>query len=170
MMQKSVLDRAGNRIAAIVERVLALGLVTAIGLDFLNVMGRYSGGFSLIGVDEVEIYILVAMAFLGAAAVTWRRQHLRMDVIVGACPHFIQKGVALFEMAVMLVVAAFVGWQSFAYVQRVFMLGTVSDIAGIPMWIPHAAVSLSFFLIALIVVVRGFQLLGGDAALGRDKP
>lgn len=170
MMQKSALDRAGNRIAAIVERVLALGLVAAIGLDFLNVMGRYSGGFSLIGVDEVEIYILVAMAFLGAAAVTWRQQHLRMDVIVGACPRFIQKGVALFEMAVMLVVAGFVGWQSFAYVRRVFTLGTVSDIAGIPMWIPHAAVSLSFFLIAFIVVVRGLQLLGGDAALGRDKP
>lgn len=119
-----------------------------IGLDFLNVTGRYSGAFSIIGVDEVEI---------------------RMDVIVGACPYFIRKAVVLLEMAVMLAVVTFVGWQSFAYVQKVFMLGTVSDIAGIPMWIPHSAVCVSFVLIAIVVLVRGSRLLAGTAAAGRDN-
>lgn len=170
MVQKSALDRAGDRVATIVERVLALGLVAAIGLDFLNVTGRYSGAFSIIGVDEVEIYILVAVAFLGAAVVTWRQQHLRMDVIVGACPYFIRKAVVLLEMAVMLAVVTFVGWQSFAYVQKVFMLGTVSDIAGIPMWIPHSAVCVSLLLIAIVVLVRGSRLLAGTAAGRDDRP
>lgn len=170
MLQKSALDRAGDRIATIVERVLALALMAAILLDFVNVMGRYSGGFSFIGVDELEIYVLIAIAFVGAAAVTWRRQHLRMDVIVAACPPIAQKVVACVEMIVMLMVAGFLGVQSFAYVKKVWSLGAVSDIAGVPMWIPHSAVCVSFFLIAIVVLVRGFQLLGGEAALGRDKP
>ena len=43
-------------------------------------------GFALNGVDEVEIYILIWIAFLGAALVTWRGTHLRMDVLIAACP------------------------------------------------------------------------------------
>lgn len=170
MLQKSAADRAGDRIVTIVERVLALALMAAIFLDFVNVLGRYSGGFSFVGVDELEIYVLIAIAFVGAAAVTWRRQHLRMDVIIAACPRFVQKVVPLVEMIVMLVVTGFLGLQSFAYVKKVWSLGAVSDIAQVPMWIPHSMVCIGFFLIAIIVLVRGFQALGSETALGRDKP
>ena len=47
-------------------------------------VGRYVFGFALNGVDEIEIYILIWIAFLGAAVVTWRGLHLRMDVLVNA--------------------------------------------------------------------------------------
>lgn len=169
MLEKSALDRAGDRIVTIVERVLALAMMGAILLDFVNVIGRYSGGFSLIGVDELEIYVLIFIAFLGAAAITWRRQHLRMDVIIGACPLYVQRAVAFIEMIVMLAVVGFLCVQSFAYVTKVWSLGAVSDIARVPMWIPHSAVCVSFFLMAIIVLVRSFQRLGGEISLGRDR-
>ena len=69
-----------------VERVLAVALLAGISLNVINVIGRYLAGFALNGVDEIEIYILIWIAFLGAALVTWRGSHLRMDVLILACP------------------------------------------------------------------------------------
>lgn len=145
----------------LVERVLAIALLVGISLNFINVLGRYLFGSVLNGVDEVEIYILIWITFLGAAAVTWRGQNLRMDVLIGACPPLIQSIVAVFESIVLFVISCFVAWQSFLYVQRVHALGGVSDIAHIPTWIPHSAIPVSFAATALIVVLRSMQRVLG---------
>jgi TRAP-type C4-dicarboxylate transport system permease small subunit len=54
----------------------------------------------------------------------------------------------------MAVVTGFVGLQSFSYVAKLFALGTVSDILGVPTWIPHSAVCLSLTCMALIALRR----------------
>lgn len=157
VIAKSALERAGDRIITVAERILALGLIAAILLDFINVVGRYTGGFSILGIDEAEIYILIWVAFLGAVAVTWRGQHLRMDVFLEALPIPVKQTVIVVEMAVMFVITGFVGVQSYNYVSKLFALGSVSDILGIPTWIPHTAVCVSLFAMAAIVLVRGIQ-------------
>lgn len=161
MIEKSRIDRAGDRAAFIVERLLALGLLAAIVCDFVNVLGRYGGSFSIIGLDEIEIYTLIAIAFLGGAVVSWRNMHLRMDVFISACPPAVRRPVILLEMLVTLAVVGFVAWHSFGYVARVYAFGTASDIAHVPMWIPHSAVLAGFALIAVVVLVRGVQRLAG---------
>ena len=57
-----------NFIAWTIERVLAVGLIVAILFDFLNVVGRYLTGFTLTGLEEVEVYLLIWIAFLNAAS------------------------------------------------------------------------------------------------------
>lgn len=150
-------ERAINATTIAVERALAVGLIAAISLNFVNVIGRYLGGFTLTGVDEIEIYILIWISFLGAAVVTWRNEHLRMDVLLGACPAFVRKGVVFLETCVMLAIAVFVAIQSFRYVERIYALGAVSDIAHVPTWIPHSAIFISFSAIAFIVVAKGLR-------------
>ncbi|MDB5602015.1 MAG: hypothetical protein JWN71_4059 [Xanthobacteraceae bacterium] len=157
--QISGLEHLCDRIAFYVERILALALILGIALNFINGMGRYLTGFTLSGADEIEIYILIWIAFLGAAVVTWRRQHLRMDVLVNACGPAIRKGVAVLEAIVMLAVALLVFWQSLLYVKRVFDFGAVSDIARVPTWIPHSAIFICFGAIAMIVVIQGVQAI-----------
>jgi TRAP-type C4-dicarboxylate transport system permease small subunit len=165
------LERAGNAVASWLERALAVALIVGIALNFANVVGRYLAGFALNGVDEIEVYILIAVAFLGAAVVTWRGQHLRMDVLLGACPVLVQRCVALLEMCVLAAVALFAAVQSFRYVERIHALGAVSDIARVPTWVPHSAVFLGFAAMALIVVIRGLQkLLGPHPAAPGPQP
>jgi TRAP-type C4-dicarboxylate transport system permease small subunit len=158
------LDRAVDRLANTVERLLAVALVGAISLNFINVIGRYLAGFTLTGVDEVEIYVLIWIAFLGAATVFWKNEHLRMDVLLNACPVVFRKAVLVVEMGVMLAVALVAAFQSFRYVERMHALGAVSDIAHIPTWIPHSAIFLSFGAMAVMVVLRGIRILRGAAA------
>ena len=163
------IDKHVDALATWIERVLAVALLVGISLNVINVIGRYLAGFALNGVDEIEIYILIWIAFLGAALVTWRGGHLRMDVLILACPSSVRWLVGWFEMAVMLVVSAFVAWQSFKYVERIYALGAVSDIAHIPTWIPHSAIAVSFAAIVLIVLLRGLQRIAGSGQEPADK-
>jgi TRAP-type C4-dicarboxylate transport system permease small subunit len=163
------LDKKVDALVTWTERVLAVGLLIGISLNVINVVGRYLAGFALNGVDEIEIYILIWIAFLGAALVTWRGSHLRMDVLLMACPPAVRWLVGWFEMMVMLVVTTFVAWQSLKYVERIYALGAVSDIAHIPTWIPHSAIAISFAAMALMVLLRGLQRITGSGSTPNDN-
>jgi C4-dicarboxylate transporter DctQ subunit len=153
----AAIDKRLDALVTFLERVLAVGLLLGLSLNFINVVGRYLGGYALNGVSEVEVYILIWIAFLGAAFVTWRSAHLRMDVIITACPPMLRWLVSLFEMLVMLAISSFVAWHSFKYVERIYALGAVSDIARIPTWIPHSVIAAGFGAMALMVLLRGAQ-------------
>src|SRR6266851_5559707 len=84
--RQPVIDKAFDRIARGIEVTLALAFILAVVLNFSNVVGRYALGISLLGADEVQIFIMVAMTYLGAAVVTRRNLHLRMDVLVRFLP------------------------------------------------------------------------------------
>lgn len=138
-----------NKLMAAIERILALAFIGAVCLNFANVVGRYGFGRSIGGADEVQIYIMVFMAFLGAAVVSWRRQHLRMDVLVRFLPGRAQTALRLCELALIVILGSFVVVQSWRYAAQMFALGRTSDVGDIPMWIPHGAVTLGFALILI---------------------
>jgi C4-dicarboxylate transporter DctQ subunit len=140
-----------------IERLLAAAFIFAVCLNFANVIGRYVIGRSILGADEVQIYIMVWMAFLGAAVVAWRREHLRMDVLVRFLPAGMQKGLRGLEVAVIVLLAGFALVQSVRYTWQMAMLGRTSDVGGIPMWIPHSAVALGFALIAVVALMDLFR-------------
>ena len=136
-----------NKLMAAIERILALAFIGAVCLNFANVVGRYGLGRSIAGADEVQIYVMVFMAFLGAAIVSWRRQHLRMDVLVRFLPARMQTTLRFCEIALIVILGAFVVVQSWRYAAQMFAIGRTSDVGDIPMWIPHGAVTLGFALI-----------------------
>lgn len=150
-----------------IERTLAVLLVLAVCLNFANVVGRYIFNRSILGADEVQIYMMIWMTFLGAAVVTWRQQHLRMDMLLNALPAGVQTAVRVFEAVALVLLSGLVVVQSGSYVQKMYMLGEKSTAAEVPMWIPHAAVVAGFVLILLMALLRLAQLLkrGGRAAV-----
>ena len=125
--------------------------------NFVNVVGRYIVGRTFISADEVQIYIMVYIAFLGAAVATWRRLHLRMDVLVHRLPSRVQAALGVLELALIIVLAAFVLYVSSSYVKQMAGLDARSQNAGIPMWIPHSAIVIGFGLIAVLAVLQFVQ-------------
>jgi TRAP-type C4-dicarboxylate transport system permease small subunit len=123
-------------------------------LNFTNVVGRYLLGLSLLGSDEVQVFIMVAMTFLGAVVVTRRNGHLRMDVLARRMPGAVRVLLRIAEQILLIVLAGFVLSQSYFYAAQMFRIGRASDMAGIPMWIPHGTVALGFALILLIACWR----------------
>jgi TRAP-type C4-dicarboxylate transport system permease small subunit len=156
-----VVSRILDRLMRWIERGLAYAFIAAVALNFVNVVGRYGFGSTILSADELHIYIMVFMTFLGAAVVAWRNQHLRMDVIVNALPLPIRRLVQIAELAVIVILASFVLWNSTYYAKQMFTFGRVSDMARVPMWIPHGVVAVGFGLMAFIGCVRLVQLLAG---------
>jgi len=158
------LNRSIDALALGMEKLLGLALIAAVVFNFVNVVGRYILGSTFIAADEVQVYIMVYIAFLGAAVATWRRMHLRMDVLVHRLPHRIQTALAAAELALVLVLAAFVLYVSLGYVAQMAGLDARSQNAGIPMWIPHSAIVMGFGLIAVLALLQIIQLFRkGDA-------
>ena len=149
-----MIDKALDRLARVIEVVLALAFIIAVLLNFTNVVGRYLFGLSLLGSDEVQVFIMVGMTFLGAAVVTRRHEHLRMDVLVQFMPGPVRLGLRITEQLLLIALAGFVVSQSYFYASQMLRIGRTSDMAGVPMWIPHGTVTLGFALIILIAAWR----------------
>ena len=147
-----MIDRVFDRIARIIEVTLALAFIFAVLLNFANVLGRYLFGVSLLGADEVQIFIMVGMTFLGAAVVTRRNLHLRMDVLVQYLPVPVRLALRVVEQVLLAAIACFVLTQSYFYARQIFRIGRTSDMAGVPMWIPHGTVALGFGLILVVAL------------------
>jgi TRAP-type C4-dicarboxylate transport system permease small subunit len=152
------LNRSIDALALGLEKLLGLALIIAVLINFVNVVGRYIFGSTFISADEVQIYIMVYIAFLGAAVATWRRLHLRMDVLVQRLPGAIKAVLAAAELVLILVLASLVLYVSSGYVTQMAGLDARSQNAGIPMWIPHSAIVLGFGLIAVLAVLQIVQL------------
>ena len=151
------MNRSIDLLAAALEKLLGAALIVAVLYNFVNVVGRYVVGWTFISADEVQIYIMVYIAFLGAAVATWRRLHLRMDVLVHRLPPRVQAVLGVVELALIVVLAAFVLYVSIGYVKQMAGLDARSQNAGIPMWIPHSAIVLGFGLIAALAVLQFVQ-------------
>jgi TRAP-type transport system small permease protein len=151
-------NRTVDALALALEKLLGLALIVAVLYNFVNVVGRYVFGRTFISADEVQIYIMVYIAFLGAAVATWRRVHLRMDVLVHRLPRRVQAALAVTELSLVLVLAAIVLYVSSGYVKQMAGLDARSQNAGIPMWIPHSAIVLGFGLIAAAAALQFVQL------------
>jgi TRAP-type C4-dicarboxylate transport system permease small subunit len=152
-----LIDRAFDWTARVIEMTLAFAFILAVLLNFTNVVGRYVFGISLLGSDELQVFIIVGVTFLGAAVVTRRNQHLRMDVLVQFMPAWMRLALRIAEQLLLIALAGFVITQSFFYARQMLRIGRTSDMAGVPMWIPHGAVVLGF---ALIVIVSAWRLIG----------
>ena len=154
------IDRVFERLTRAIEQALALAFIVAVCVNFANVVGRYVFDYAFLGADEAQIYIMIWMAFLGAAVVSWRERHLRMDVLVRWFPMPVQAALRAAELLLLAGLGGFVLLESARYAWQMFALGQRSNTAGIPMWLPHSAVALGFGLIGLIALWRLVRAVG----------
>ncbi len=157
----SRVDRSFEIGARAIETVLTVAFIFAVLLNFVTAADRYLFKHSIIGADEVQTYIMVWMTFAGAAVVSWRHQHLRMDVIVSRLPRAVRVVLLGIELVLALTLTVLLANESFGYAAQMHLLDRRSDLASLPMWIPHSALFVGFALMALLTVWRIVELFAG---------
>jgi TRAP-type C4-dicarboxylate transport system permease small subunit len=145
-----------NEVAGFFSRMLGLALMVAVVVNFANVIGRYGFNEPLTGADELQVYLMIGMAFLGGLVAQIRQRHLRMDVLVRAFPPSIARLVNGAEALLTIAVSGLMTWVSWNYTIRIFLLGSRSENAGIALWIPHSVLAIAFTLMMLAAVARVF--------------
>lgn len=134
--------------------IMALLVLTAIGINFANVVSRYLLRFALFWAEEIMIFLTVWCVGLGIVAAAFNGAHLRMDLVSARLPSpWRELNNSLTALAFILT-CVFLAWQSLTVVTLVYRSGQVSVAAGVPVFIPHTALLFGFALMALAVIVR----------------
>lgn len=147
--------RAGAWAGLLIDRLTALLLLAMVLLNCANAAGRYLLGRGVQGADELLVFSMVWLVALALVTVTAEERHLRFDLLARLLP---RRWLALREALILLLVAAVCGYvalQSWAFLQRILMIGQRSMALGLPMAVPHAALLLGLGLTGLTALLRG---------------
>lgn len=130
----------------------ALGavLIAAVGLNVANIFGRYVLGRAIIGADEVLIYAMIGLVFLGAVLVTARDAHLRVALLPDTLSERRRRQLRRIEFLFLASVAGGVSWLASNVALQMQAFGQRSLAAGIPMSVPHALVAVGLALVAIV--------------------
>lgn len=143
-----------ERCACAAKRLLGLVLLAMVALNVANAFGRYVLGRAIVGADEILVFAMAWLVFLGAALVTWHGRHLSVDVIDQIVPGPARRLRDAVVLALTAVLGGFVVVQAVDVMVRLTDIGQVSMAARIPMAIPHGSIAVGFVLIVLLAVLR----------------
>lgn len=139
----------------------AILILVAIGINFANVISRYLFDFALYWAEEVMVFIVVWCVFLGAVAVSFNGDHLKMDLLSGKFAPRMRMSVNTICWLVFVLGGGFVAYQSWTVVSLFAREGGVSVTASIPMFIPQAALLVGVVLMVLAVLIRARAYIRG---------
>ncbi len=160
-----------DRMTRWVETGLGLVLIASVLLNCLNIAGRYFFNTTLISADELQIFGMIAITFLGLFIVSWRGAHLRMDILAHAMPGRLRALFKILERLLICAVSILVIAMSWQYVTRMHMLGVRSENAEIPMWILHAIVTVGMSLVVIVTLAQiALSLMGKPDTAVRSSP
>ena len=91
------LRRGAVALMAVLRVVAGAMLVGSVGINFVNIIGRYFLSVSLSWAEEAMLFLMIGCVFLGAAPVGWAGRHIRMDVVVSLLPPRARQAFELFS-------------------------------------------------------------------------
>ena len=152
-----LIDRLANGFLVL----LGLALLAMVALSVWNVFSRYLFSRSLLWADEIAVFAMIMLGWLGAIVCAWRGMEIRMSILTDFLPQGARRGLNLVQLVVAAGLCGWTAWLSWGYVKRLLRFGMTSDGAGIPVWIVHISVTLSLAFMALIALYRLTRRLRG---------
>ena len=156
-----LLETAFERVLVVVRLVLGTLMLTSIAVNFANVIARRVFSAPFAWAEEAMIYIMVWLVFLGIVLVSWRNDHLKMDLLSSSLRGRWRAAVNVLAIAVVIAVGVYVVVHSLPVVLTFARNDQVSVAAGIPMALPHAAIVIGFGLALVAMLIRFRRNLAG---------
>jgi TRAP-type C4-dicarboxylate transport system permease small subunit len=145
----------------VIGTLLGCLLIAAVFVNCANVVSRYVFARAILGAEEIQVFILVWITFVGIAGVGWRGEHLRMDVLVQRIPPRLRTVIDRTEASLVALLALFMLYQSWHFTALMINFGRNSDALGIPMAVPHIGLVTGFLFLSVISLLR-LAGLGGE--------
>jgi TRAP-type C4-dicarboxylate transport system permease small subunit len=151
-----------NKILRVIETISSasgwlsgLGVFVMLGIISIDVPLRYFFGRPLLISDEVSVYSMIFIAFIGAALTMKMGRHVSVDILWKALPRKVQLWLDVVTSYVGTVIMAIMSWQTIVWAIWVYHSGRLS--AGImetPMWIPQSFIPIGLFLWTMQYIVE----------------
>ena len=145
---------------AILRKALGLLLLAMVLLNVANAAGRYLFSYAIPGSDEVLVFAMVWLVFLGACLVYVERGHLNFGLLAARLPAVWQRRLQRVVALTTAVLCGYLAYQSWQVLTTLARVGQKSMAIEVPMVVPHAAVPLSLGVIALFALFRALRPQG----------
>lgn len=149
-----VLMRCVNALLAALRVAAGVMLVTSVGINFVNIIGRYVFSISISWAEEAMLFLMIGCVFLAAGPVGYLGRHIRMDVIVLALPPRARRFFEILSDLVTIATCVMLAVFAWPVVTMLAELNERSDTANIPLVIPQSALPLGLLLTAFLTAVR----------------
>jgi TRAP-type C4-dicarboxylate transport system permease small subunit len=152
-----VLDRivTGVRgLLAITRAAAALFLISSVGINSVNIVGRYFFSVSIPWAEEIMLFLMVGCVFTGCCAVAWEGRQIRMDVVLAILPVKLRELIDIFSELVMIAAAVAVTVFAWPVISQLAAFDQRSQAANFPLFIPQMMVPLGYSLMGLLVAAR----------------
>ena len=136
-------------------------MLAGVAISFSNVVARYLFGHAIFWAEEVLVFVAIWGVFIGMAAAAYGRAHLNMDLFSSNISGHAKLALNAAIVVTLLACCGFMLVQSWKVVSLFYQSGVVSVSAGVPKWIPHAALPVGFALTVIAVLLRLRFYLGG---------
>jgi len=133
---------------------MAIVLLAGVIINFTNVVLRYGFNSPIFWAEEVLVFLTIWGVCLGLVAITYRGEHLNMDLFSAKFGAKTTRVVNTILVVTFLAALSVAAWQSFKVVSFLIQTGQVSIAAEVPKSIPNAAFLFGFVLAGLAVILR----------------
>lgn len=145
------------RLLAAADRLLRLFLglllVLMVGLNLVNAAGRYLFGQGIQGADEILMFSMVWLVFLGALLASATESHLGFNLPGGWLPKRLEAGLQVLRHLLIAFLTGYVALQSWGALQKLAKVGQQSMALELPMVVPHSALLVCFALTAALSLI-----------------
>lgn len=142
---------AGARVPVSLEEAAgAAALALIVLITFANVVVRYLTDESFAFTEEISVFLMVVLAFVGAAAAFAKNTHIRVTYFVDRLAPSTGRRVELAVLAAAVALFAAIAWFGARLVVDDFTFGTTSPGIGVPQWL----YSVWLPVLAAVVVLR----------------
>lgn len=139
-----ILTKLNNAERWFEKATLSLGIIILAIFLIMNAIGR-KVGFIIYFVDELAMFLVIIITFIGISYAARVGSHIRMAAIYDIVPGKIQKVMILIISPVTALVMFYMAYIAVTYALQVYSWGQVAPTLRIPYWIGVAIVPVGFF-------------------------
>ena len=133
-------------------------MLAAVALNLANIIGRYLFGWAIVWTEVILVVWLSWSVFIGVVVVTYRGQHLAMDLVSNNLRGWLRTANNTLMFAALAGCLGYAALQSSKVVMLMVKTGQTHPSIGYPLWVPNLAIlaGLVLSLCALLVSARGY--------------
>ena len=163
------LKKAGKIIGGIEDWMVIVLFTAMVVVTMAIVLCRYVFKVQFVPGEEIARYLMIWMAFIGAALVMQEDGHYKMTAVVDALPASIRgivRGCAVLATVAFMLILAKVGVEC---CMKIAAMGQKSPTLKIPMWIAYASIPAGMILGVVQAVLReSIRLVSGKDEKGGE--
>lgn len=153
-----------DRMMAALLVLLGLVLLMLMGLGLWNIVSRYVFSKAILWADEISVFGIISMTWLGVIVCSWRGVEIRMSIFIDMLPVRFRRWIDLVQEVTIAGLSLWLAWLSWGYVARLFAFGMKSDAAGVSVWMVHVTLTIGLAGAGLIAFLRFIHLATGGSS------